>query len=159
MSLTSSFGFTNVVVSGHTVAPIDIGPVTNYALKQDEPTSVVMDNKTCPLDQGELLTYKCQDIPKVTTSQLIHNPAKVAAGVQYVIKLEEILRTTSSTDSSFIVDEPVVAYLVVRHQKSGNITSDIVSGIAERLLGACRKEDGTWRFDELMRSALKPVEN
>lgn len=159
MALTSSFGFTNTTASTNLVTPIEDGLVTNYALKADEAETVVLDNKTCPLDQGELVTFRCQDLAKVSSSQTIQNPTKALNGVQYVIKLEDILRTTSTTDPTFKVDEPVVAYLTIRHQKSGNITSALVASIVTRLIGACRKADGTWRFDDLMRSALKPTED
>lgn len=157
--MTSSFGFTNVTPGTHTATPILLQLIENYALKSDEPTVVELDNKTCPLDQGELVSFKCQDVTKVSSSQEIRNPAKVTTGVQYLAKVEEILRTTSSTDADFVVDEPIIAYLTIRHPKSGNITPDHISSVVERLLGSLMKADGTWRFNELMRSALKPTED
>lgn len=159
MSYTSSFGFTNNDASTKLVTPKKIGVMDNYALKQDEPTQVVLDNKTCKLDMPESLTFMCTDLKKVSTVNEVQHPSSVTSGVQYVIKLDEILTTTSTTDATYRVDEPVVAYLTIRHQKSGNVTPDLIGTIVERLLGACRKEYGTWRFNELMRSALKPTEN
>lgn len=157
MSKVYSFGFTNVTASTHVETPVAIAPVTNYALVQDEPTSVVLDNKTCPIDQGELLSFKCQNVKKVATSQDILFPAPVSTGLQYVIKLEEILSTTDTVDPSYRVDEPIVAYLTIRHPKSGNISSDTIGKVVDRLMGACRKADGSWRFNEMMRSSLKPT--
>ena len=157
MSKVSKFGFTNTTASTKVETPIAIAPVSNYALKQDEPTTVELDNKTCPIDQGELLSYKCQDVKRVATTQDILFPAPVSSGLQYVIKLEEILSTTDAADPSYRVDEPIVAYLTIRHPKSGNITSDTIGQVIDRLMGACRKADGSWRFNELMRSSLKPT--
>lgn len=157
MSKVSKFGFSNTTASTQVETPIAVGVLTNYALKQDEPTVVDLDNKTCPFDQGELLSYKCQDVKKVSTVQDILFPAPVATGVQYVIKLEEILSTTDGTDANYRVDEPIVAYLTIRHPKSGNINGALVGTVVDRLMGACRKADGSWRFDDLMRSSLKPT--
>lgn len=158
MALTSKFGFTNVTESTHSVTPTDVKPVTCYARIEDEPTSCMMSNKTTSLDQGEILSYRCQPVAKVSTALTNQHPSLVPAGVQYVIKLDELLRTTDSS-GNIVCDEPVVAYLTIRHQASGNISSDLVAQVVERLIGACRHVDGTWRFNELMRSALAPTED
>lgn len=152
----STFSFTNRTASTHDVTPVLIGPVTNYAKLQDEPTVAVFANKTAALDQGELLTYRCSDVAKVSTTQVIQNPLKVRNGVQYVIKVEEILRTTD-TAGVLIGDEPIVAYLTVRHQKSGNITPALVEEVITRLYGGLYKADGTSRVGDLMRNALVPT--
>lgn len=159
MALTSSFGFTNNAASTKPMTPTNLKVVDVYALKADEPTQVTLDNKTCPLDKGEVLNYMCTDLKRVSTAVDIQHPAEVTTGVQYVIKLDEVLTTTSDSDSEYRVDEPVVAYLTIRHQKSGNITNDLIGQVVTRLIGACRREDGSWRFDDLMRSALKPTSN
>lgn len=158
MAINSKFGFTNTVVSEAKVSPIKLGMTTNYALTEDEPTSCVLSNVTAPIDQGELISYKCQSVKNVSTSQDILYPNKVQAGIQYVVKVEDILSTTSDTDPTFRVDTPIVAYLTIRHPKDGAITSDMIATVVARLLGACRKDDGTWRFDDLMRSSLRPTE-
>lgn len=156
MSIVTNFGFTNNSESKSPVTPIDIGVTTNYALIEDEPTSCVLTNKTAPIDIGELLSYKCTNIKNVSTAQDVLHPAKVTAGVQYVVKLEEIASVTSDTDPSFRTDLPIVAYLTIRHPKAGEITEDMVAQTVRRLIGACRKSDGSWRFGDLMRSSLKP---
>lgn len=159
MAIKSSFGFTNKTASQHTVTPIDMDVVTNYALIEDEPTSCVLSNKTCPIDQGELISFKCQSVKSVSTAQDNLYPATVQTGVQYVVKLEELLSLTSDTDPNFRTDLPIVAYLTIRHTKNGQITDDIIGQVVNRLIGACRRDDGTWRFDDLMRSSLKPESN
>lgn len=157
--MSSSYAFTNTSnMTGVTVTPVDIKPVTNYAKTVDEPTVVVLSNKTCPLDQGELLTFRANEMDHISTSLAIQNPTKVRNGVQYVVKLEEILRTKDA-NGTIISDEPVVAYLTVRHQKTGNISESLVNQIVNRLMGAIYKEDGTTRLADLMRSALVPVED
>lgn len=160
MAKTSSFGFTNTAASTKvTIVPSDVKVVDNYALKEDEPTQVVEDNKTCPLDQPEVITYVCRDIPKVNSSIVNQYPAPVTNGVQYIIMAEELLSTTDSDAPGYRVDDPIVAFLTIRHPKSGNITPEHVEIVLKRLLGACYKSDGTSRFSDLMRSALKPATN
>lgn len=156
MAITTNFGFTNTTASTKTVAPVDVKMKSNYALVEDEPSSCVMSNKTCPIDQGELVSYKCQTVKNVSTAQDVLYPAKVQTGIQYVIKVEDLLSVTSDTDPNFRTDLPIIAYLTIRHTKNGAITDDVVAQVVSRLLGACRKADGSWRFGDLMRSALKP---
>lgn len=159
MAVSSNFGFQNKTDSTHPVTPINLGVLDNYALVEDEPTSCVVSNTTCPIDQGELVSYKCQNVKNVSTSQDILYPGPVSAGVQYVVKVEEILSTASDTDPTFRVDVPIIAYLTIRHTKSGEVSDDVIGKVVNRLIGACQKSDGSWRFGDLMRSALKPTEN
>lgn len=153
----STFSFTNTESGKVTVPTTDLGVMENYAKTADQPTIAILSNKTCTLDQGELLTYRANDIGSVTTSLKSRYPAPVQSGVQYVIKLEELMRTVQG-DGTYM-DEPIVAYVTIRHPKSGNITQEVVNSIFSRLLGAIYKEDGTTRFQELMRSALVPTED
>lgn len=158
MAINSKFGFTNTSPSTQQVTPVALGITENYALVEDEPTSCVMSNVTAPIDQGELISFKCQPVKSVSTTQDILYPGKVPAGIQYVVKVEDILSTTSDTDPTFRVDTPVVAYLTVRHTKNSAVTGEMIAKVVERLIGACRKDDGSWRFDDLMRSSLRPTE-
>lgn len=156
MAKVTSFGFTNVTESTLAVKPINVKLVTNYARIEDEPTSCVLANKTAPLDQGELITLRANDIDRVSSTQIIQNPSPVRNGIQYVIKVEDILRTVDA-NGVVLMDEPIIAYLTVRHQKSGNVTPTMVVDMVKRVMGACVRADGTWRFDDLMRSALAPI--
>lgn len=158
MAYVSTFGYTNKVVNSTKPIPVDVQPITNYARTEESPLTCVMNNITCPLDQGEVLSYKVLELDKVTSSQVLQNPAPVRNGVQYVVKLEEILRTRDAA-GDIIMDEPIVAYLTIKHQKTGNITSAHIEEILTRLLGACMKTNGTYRFNDLMRSAVTPTSN
>jgi hypothetical protein len=123
----------------------------------DTASAAVLNNKTAPVDVEEIISYKSRDIQRVDTDLNIQYPSPVQKGIQYTVMVEDTLTTTDTADASFRVDEPIVAYLTVRHGKSGNITGDIVSQVFQRLISALMREDGTWRFDDLMRSAERPV--
>lgn len=158
MAKTSSFGYTNVSDVERTGHEYLMGLVQNYALVTEDPDQVVIDNTLAPLDQQELITYQSRTLPRINSGVVNNFPATTTAGIQYVVKVEELLSTTDS-DSGVRVDEPITMYVVVKHPRSGNITSDIVTEVWKRLNGALKKSDGTYRWAELMRSALKPVED
>lgn len=159
MSVTTDFGFANETASTNTLSLTALDITSNYALVADEPDKCVLSNVTCPIDEPEVLTYGARNITSVSSSISNQNPPKVKGGIQYQIKLEELLRTTSSTDASFVVDDPIVATVTIRHSKSGNITGTKIDEVWGRLNSAIVKKDGTTRFSDLMRSALKPTED
>lgn len=158
MAKSSTFGYTNTGANENvTVKPISIGEVTNYALVEDEEGITLLSNLTSPVDQGERVSVKAQLIPKVTSSVNNLHPAPVSQGVQYSIKVEDLLSTTDDTDSDFRVDDPIVVTLTVKHTLSKYITPDIVNGVIARALGALYCADGTSRINALMRLATKAV--
>lgn len=159
MALTSSFGFTNKSEATDKIAHIAMRTKTDYSLNEDGPDRCVVSNKTTPIDQPELVTYQCGEIKKVPTSIDVVNPAANTAGVQYGVRVDEVLRVTSTTNDSFIEDFPIVMNITVKHPRCGMITSAQIDGVFQRLIGALVKADGTTRFNDLMRSALKPDEN
>lgn len=158
MARTSTFGYTNTDTNEATMNSYALNVPSNYALLEDEPNQVIIDNKTAPLDQQELITYMAKPVNSVNTRATIQHPSGIKGGIQYVVKVEEVLSTVSTEDENFRVDEPITAYLTVRHPKSGNITSSTITTVVERLLSACRTDSGDWRWDDLMRSAIKPTE-
>lgn len=158
MATTTFQGFTNKLVSEHSMPSYSLGLKDNYACVEDEPTCEVLSNKTCPLDLGEKVTFRYNDIDKVTTSLSIQNPSKVRNGIQYVAK-EEFAQRTVDANGNIIYDEPVVAYLVVRHQKTGTIAPATVDLAVQRLMGSVIKSDGSTRFGDMMLGALVVTEN
>jgi hypothetical protein len=157
MALTSEFKFTNTTDGSHTVTQKAIGITTNYASIQEDSSTAVLNNKTAPIDAEEIVTYRSKNLPKVDTGLNIQYPSPVKTGIQYQIMVEDTLSTTDSADPSWRVDEPIIAQLTIRHPRSGNITNDIVGQVVTRLVSAAMKADGSWRFDDLMRGAEKPV--
>lgn len=157
--MTSSFKFGNATESAtREIKTYDLGVVENYALTSDEPTVVVLKNTTTPIDAEEILSFRCRDMGKVNTNLNIQYPGVVQSGIQYQAQLEAVL-STQDAETNFRVDEPIVVSLSIRHPKSGNITEANVVTLVERLLSAMMKDDGSWRINDLMRSALRPTAN
>lgn len=158
MSLTSSFGFTNTADGTHSVTQKALGLPTNYALAKDSEDVVVMNNKTAPIDQEEIVTFKSRLANSMTTQATLTNPAKAGKVVEYTVRLDEVLTTRDSSDATFRVDEPIVCSITFRHPKSGNISESQIATVFTRAISCLMKADGTWRFGDLMRSAERPVE-
>lgn len=159
MSRTSSFGFTNTSDSTNKITTKSLDIVGNYAVQTDDANVAVLNNKTAPVDLEEIITYRSKDIAYVDTRLNIQYPSPVRKGIQYQVMVEDTLSTTDSADASFRVDDPICAQLTIRHPKSGTITNAQVGAVVTRLISACMRADGTWRFDDLMRSAERPVES
>lgn len=160
MALQSSFGFTNTTPSStRVVNTYDLGLLDNYALTADEPTECMLKNTTTPLDVEETVAFRCKNIDRVNTTLISQYPSKVRTGIQYQVQLEAMLSTTDSTNADFRVDEPIVAQITVRHQKSGNITAAHVEQLLGRAISALMKNSGAYRVNDMMRSALKPTQN
>lgn len=157
MARVSSFGFTNTSSSTNVLTALALGMTSNYAIAEDTADSALLNNKTAPIDVEEKITFRTRNIAQVNTSLNNQYPSPVKNGIQYQVMVEDMLSTTDTTDTSFRVDEPIVAQLTVRHPKSGNITSAKVQETILRLISSLIKADGTWRIDDLMRSAERPV--
>lgn len=157
MAKVSAFGFTNTTDSSNSVVPKALGLTTNYALTGMDANNAIMSNKTAPVDAEEIVTFRSRNIAQVNTDLNVQNPSGVKGGVQYQVQIEDLLMTTDTSDASFRVDEPLVALLTIRHPRSGNITNQIVAQVVTRLISCLMRTDGTWRFDDLMRGAERPV--
>lgn len=157
--LHSQFGFSNNEALTKTVSPVNIGIVSNYNPTQDEPTDVRLVNKTTPVDQDEQISYRCAKLNNVNLDIDVPNREDGKQYVQYVIRLDEVLRTTDDKDPTFVVDEPVYMALTVRHTKSSHFTNDKIASLLSRLIGAAMYADGTYRFEDLMRGALRPAKD
>jgi hypothetical protein len=157
MARTTEFKYTNT--SAATVQPSAIpqlNVVDNYAVETDSSRTAVLNNKTAPIDAEEKISYTSYRIPALKSELNIQNPSPVAGGILYRVEVQDVLVTT---DTDFRLDEPVLAAITIRHPLSGNMTNAVVGQVVDRLYAALRKADGSWRFDDLMRSAERPVNN
>lgn len=157
MALTHTWGYGSSAASSQTVTAASIKPVSTFALVKDEPDNCELINNNSLLDVGEKLSYSAINVNNVASRLDNQYPAPVNSGVQYVVRLDEQLLLTSSGEASFKEILPVTAYVTIRHPKSGEISSSEIDTIFQRLIGACLKSDGTTRFSDLMKSALRPT--
>lgn len=161
MAITWKFGYTNdsVVEAGLPMDHINIQPVNQYALKVDEPDECQLSNVTTPIDQPEVLTYQASTVKNIPTKIKVSNPLPTTDGIMYGVRLDEVLRGTSSTDDSFVTDLPIVVNLSVKHPVNSAITAPVIKEVIARLVSALYTTGNEDRITDLMRSALKPTEN
>lgn len=152
---TTSFGFTNSDLQTKVlVKPTNLKPITNYGKIEDEADIAKYSNKTC-LGQREILSYGAKPLTKITADSSLKwiNRPKTESASQYVVKVEELLRTTDD-NGAIIQDDCIVGYIVLKHNDSPYITAAHLDTVVNRLVGALQKEDGTSRISDLMAGAL-----
>jgi hypothetical protein len=159
MAKSAAFTFTNTTAGTNTVTPLALNLPQNYALTQDSADVAVLSNKTAAIDAAELVSFRSRKwnwkpSPKVE----ILNPSPVQTGMEYSMQLEDVLVITDSADASYRVDEPIICTVSFRHNKNGLITNSVVGTVFLRAISALMKSNGTWRFEDLMRSAERPVD-
>lgn len=157
MSRVSKFGFKNTQDASTSITPKALGLVSNYALTRDVADVVTLSNRTAPIDCEEIIELRSRVNSQVKSNLNIQNPAKVGSAVEYSVRLDATLATTDTDDPNFRVDEPMVVTIAIKHPRSGNVDGSIVEQLFLRAVSALRKDDGSWRFDDLMRSAERPV--
>lgn len=151
----SGFAFSNEVTA--LTSPTGLGLKTNYAKTEDEPTQAKLSNVTSALGQGEVVTIQSRKIDTVNTLQDILYPSISPKGVSYGIRLDEIFRDDTAAANGVVFDYPIVAELKIRHSMHSGITNTVIAGVLARLVNACYDETAkTWRFNDLMRSAIVP---
>lgn len=158
MAKSANFSFTNTTDGSNTVTPKALGLPTNYALVRDEADVVQVSNKTAPLDAEELIQFRSRTLPELTSFAHIQNPSPVKGGIEYSVRLDEVLSITDSADASYRVDEPIICTVTFRHARNGLITNSVLGTVFVRAISALMKSTGTWRFEDLMRSAERPVD-
>lgn len=165
MAITGSFSYTNNadVSAAAAVTPKAVKPVANYALIEDEPTRVVMQNTTGTIDQTERIIFQKSDLKNVAMSEATPYPDVKSKCVQYGVKLEQYLRLSSSTEDTFVQDEPITCTITFKHPQVSYVNSDTVYDCLCRALGALSGDTPSAtsmksRINELMRGSLKPQE-
>lgn len=142
------------------------GLKTNFSVVEDGANSCSLVNKLSPIDQLEKITFKFQELPRIQTTLAVQNPYKIKSGVQYLVKTEEIIRTTDSTNTEYVFDQPIIITTTVRHATNSDLTIDNIQEALARHVGSLYEttdnstnvaNSAFARFNDLMRSALQPI--
>lgn len=158
VTLNSSLGFTNTIAGG-TMSKTNLQLAANYGSvnSPDPDEETRLKNKTGPVDQREIVSYRNRSIKTVNTYNKIYYPARVQAGEEFGIRLDEILRTQDS-NGFIICDEPIVLAISWKAQLSNNMTNAVLNEIFSRALGAIPvDEDGNPDWLTLMMGSTNPL--
>lgn len=160
MAKVTAWGFGTNTLADTPQNVSSINPVSDFALVTDDPTECALVNGASDIDAPERLSYQARKVNQVVTDLDVANPGPSSKGVQYVVRLDEILKVTDSADATYRKDLPFVGYVVIRHPIDGDIQPSHVDTMFQRLSGACYKETTagiSTRFGDLMKSALHPT--
>jgi len=152
--MQSTFSFTNTT-NRTTSVPVTEIDIDDYAMREDEPESCTITNTTTNMDQPELVTYQCGTLKRIPTKNTNLYPPTVEGGVQYGIRIDELLRVQTD-DGDTLYDLPIVATLTFKHPSNAAITSGHVETVLSRLLGCLYKDESTTRINDMMRLAIRP---
>jgi hypothetical protein len=158
MARTSHWGYSNVTPAAHRQIPlVDLGIITNYGLRKDEPDICLYKNNTAATDALELVKYTYRNIDKVNVDKELKvlHPAPVNDGLLYGVETQAIF-VTEDDATDFRVDEPIVVQVQIRHNNSGNITAAAVQQALARTVSLLQDENGNWQIDALMRGSMRP---
>lgn len=157
-TLSSSLGFTNTK-AGTAITGTDLEITSNYgqvnAPRPAEETRLM--NKTGPVDQKEILSYRNRHIDSINTYNKIYYPARVTSGQEFGIRLDEVLRTED--ENGFIIcDEPIVLSVSFKAPMSNNLTNAVLTTIFKRMMGMIAV-DATGNMDwlSLMMGSTNPL--
>lgn len=157
-TLESSLGFTNTT-AGSAVTGTNLQITANYGLiNAPVPAEETrLKNKTGPVDQKEILSYRNRRIDSVNTYNKIYYPARITAGQEFGIRLDEILRTKD--ENGFILcDEPIVLTVSFKAPMSSNLTNAVLNTIFQRVMGAVPVDaDGKMDWLSLMMGSTNPL--
>lgn len=156
MAMTLNVGYTNTTASTQNINPTKLGKESNYAATSETASEVRMSNLTCPADQAEIISYRYRNVSNINIPQGNMYPPEVSGGIEYGVKLDDLLSLTDSTVPSFRVDYPMEVTLTIKHPKSKYITKDVVIGALQRTLGALCNAAGEWDIERIMRGSLEP---
>lgn len=160
MAKSSSFTYTNKAETAAKIKLVKVNEQTDYGVTSDEPTACSMTNITAPMGQEEIITNFCTPISKVNSKLTVAHPSPVSAGIQYGVRVDSTLVTVDDSDATYEVDEPIVVQISVRHQRSTNFNSTLVTEAVNRAVSAFYGDlfDATQdHVASLMKSALQPM--
>lgn len=155
MARTSNFTYTNTTASTSTIAKVQIKENTDYGVITDEPNECSMSNLTAPVGQDEIITNFCSPIKRINSKVSVANPGP-EGGIQYGVRIDSVLVTTDTADTTYELDEPIVVQISVRHPRSSNFTTTLVNKAVARAISAFYGQNNA-EAGMLMRSALQPM--
>lgn len=158
--MAATFPVTHTVSETQKLDLAIMNPATKYAKVVDEPGCVILSANDAALDTSELITYRYSDVKKVSTTMENQNPPKIKSGVQYVVKVETLLRVDDTTSPSGKTDLPVVGYLTLRHPRHASITNTELNKLTQMVIGAAYDfSKSEFRFEALAKGAVSPTED
>lgn len=142
------------------IKAFDMKPVSTFGLDADNGDICALTNSQSPIDAVARASYMAENISKVATTLTLPN-GKVVPGMHVTIKYEDSLRETVTEEGTVIkkVDYPLNYSLQFRVPLIDGIDNAVNNKMLKALLGLFYTSDGSTRFDQLVRSSLRPTQD
>jgi hypothetical protein len=142
------------------IKAFNMQPVSTFGLDIDNGDICALTNSQSPIDAVARASFMAENISKVATTLTLPN-GKVVPGMHVTIKYEDSLRETVTEDSTVIkkVDYPLNYSVQFRVPLIDGMDSTVNNKMLKALLGLFFKADGSTRFNQLVRSSLRPTQD
>nr|QXV86435.1 coat protein [Leviviridae sp.] len=159
---STSFGYTDSVTTEKSVSIPDLSYLTDFAVKDESATALVLTNTTSPVDQPELVRWGYQNIADIYAGTGI-DPSFMAVsrrGVSLVGQVNDILRITPAEESGCCTMQqillPIEAHWVLKFPVSQYVTPEIARQVLNRAYSTSfgTGEVGSKRLGAMMRGSL-----
>lgn len=146
--------YANNTVAQQSCPEYSLGLATNYACRSETPNEVLLDNLTAP-KKKEYIRFGYKTVPTVNVKNVVIDyPSPLKTGVQFQVQLEEVF-SISNPDGSGVYEVPINMYLTCNASDVG-VTAEDIREVFQRLVSVLHDANGNWRFEHLLRGALKP---
>lgn len=163
MSKVVSVNHTDTPISGVTELSLERGLVNygaDFKVKVEMADSVILTNLTSPITAPEQFKFSVQDVANVYTGTAVdpnfYSPSK--KGVSLLAQCNEVWTVTDTEDSTYQVELPVQAHIVLKVPKNENITPAMVEALLGRVVSGLYEtgSEGTTRLQAMLRGSMKP---
>lgn len=159
MSITSTFGTADTIISGAATPTLTPIPVMNwnvdFAVKSDIPGEVILINTTTPYDQNEKVRFGYSEIADIYKGSDLSADQYAAnkSGVNILVQVTETVKVTDSLVATPVAYLPISAHLVLKVPKSAYLTDAVINTTVCRLIGSLYK-NGTLDIKSLLKGSL-----
>lgn len=163
MAKTVSVGYTDTPIAEVTSLELPRGLVNfgaDFRIKSDVPNELVLTNLTSPMDRPERFRVAFNEIANVYSGSGIdptcYAPSK--KGVSVLVQVTGIYSVTDTVDSSYRVDLPISAHIVLKVPANENITADMIQTMLGRVVSGAYEtgSETVSRIQSLLRGSLTP---
>lgn len=163
MSKTISWNRTDTAVSPSIgeFTPDTLNFAADFAKREGGNGDITIVNTTGPADRTETVRYAVSKVNNIYSGTSVDPSAFALSkrGASVLVQVNDIITVTDST-TGYRYDLPISAHMVVKTSLDEVITSDVLTAIVKRLLGAAYEQSGTSvgdRLAKLIRGAVTPT--
>lgn len=142
------------------ITPSSLNYAKDFAKRESGNGSVTIVNTTGPADRTETIRYAVSKVSNIYSGTSVDPSAFALSkrGASVLVQVNDVITVTDST-TNYRYDLPISAHLVVKTSLDEVITSEVLTSIVQRLIGAAYEQSGSSvgeRLAKLIRGAVVP---